>query len=133
MPDNALFYYDLPPLNVQDEKLRDAEEPLREIVEAVKAKKCRDTIRGHFEKVKLGVYHRMTKTKSFYATDKCISCGLCAERCPDQAIEMQNGKPVWVKETCLHCAACISRCPAQAIEHGKGTVGRTRYVNPIFR
>ena len=133
MPDNALFYYNLPPLNVLDEKLRQAEEPLKEIAEAVRAKKCRDTVRGHFEKVKLGVYHKMTKTKSFYVTDKCISCGLCAERCPDQAIEMQNGKPVWVKENCIHCAACICRCPVQAIEHGNSTIGRTRYVNPILR
>lgn len=133
MPDNALFYYNLPPLNVLDEKLRQAEEPLKEIAEAVRAKKCRDTVKGHFEKVKLGVYHKMTKTKSFYVTDKCISCGLCAERCPDQAIEMQNGKPVWVKENCIHCAACICRCPVQAIEHGNSTIGRTRYVNPILR
>lgn len=133
MPDNAVFYFKLPTLAEQDEKLARSDKQLEEIITAVKAKKCRDISNGHFDKVMRGVYHKMNSTKDFRVSEDCISCGKCAERCPDNAIEMQEGRPVWVKPKCLRCAACISRCPVQAIEYGKETVGRVRYLNPIFR
>jgi NAD-dependent dihydropyrimidine dehydrogenase PreA subunit len=65
-------------------------------------------------------------TKPFHVTDKCISCGECAENCPANAITMENGKPQWGKK-CYQCTSCINRCPTQAIEYGKGTTTRGRY------
>ena len=53
--------------------------------------------------------------------------------CPIDAIELQNGKPVWVKKHCTQCLGCINRCPVQAIEYGKDTPGRRRYVHPDLR
>ena len=72
--------------------------------------------------------HDFTKTAKFAASDGCAGCGLCARGCPVNAIEMQAGKPVWVKKSCIHCMSCISRCPKQAIEYGRMTVGKTRHV-----
>ena len=72
-------------------------------------------------------YNPFRKTKKFYADEKCVSCGLCAENCPDKAIAMKNGKPEWVKNKCQHCTACINRCPAKAIQFGKKTAERGRY------
>lgn len=37
-------------------------------------------------------------TAHFRAEDSCIGCGLCARKCPVQAIRMENGRPVWVQE-----------------------------------
>ncbi len=68
-----------------------------------------------------------TKTKKFYATDECVSCGLCAKVCPLNNISLSEGKPKWTGN-CIHCMACINRCPKQAIEYGKGSVGKRRYV-----
>lgn len=65
-------------------------------------------------------------TKPFFVTDKCISCGQCAEDCPAGTITMVNGKPVWGKK-CYQCTACINCCPTRAIEYGKGTAIRGRY------
>lgn len=67
-----------------------------------------------------------TKTKKFYATDECISCGLCERRCVLNNIEMKDGKPSW-KGSCIHCMACINSCPKKAIEYGKNTIGKDRY------
>lgn len=71
-------------------------------------------------------YKFFVKDKSFYATDKCISCGKCAELCPLGNIKLVDGKPKW-QGNCTHCMACISYCPTEAIEYGKKSVGKRRY------
>lgn len=46
--------------------------------------------------------------------EKCTRCGLCAEKCPFNALEMEEGFPV-VQENCLVCGLCADVCPVQAI------------------
>ena len=74
-------------------------------------------------------YRFMAKDKKFFATDKCISCGMCVKLCPLIDIELYNGRPKW-KGNCTHCMACISYCPQTAIEYGKGTANKQRYKFP---
>ncbi len=69
------------------------------------------------------------KTTPYHVTaDKCISCGVCAKVCPADAIQMREGKPVWVKEDCYICMACLNRCPTEAIEYGEFSKGQYRYL-----
>ena len=44
------------------------------------------------------LYLKARRTSNFYVEGSCIGCGLCAKQCPVKAIEIQNGKPVWIKE-----------------------------------
>ncbi len=67
--------------------------------------------------------------RKFYATDACISCGKCVERCMLNNITLKEGKPVWGKQ-CTHCMACICHCPTEAIEYGNNSKGKRRYVCP---
>ena len=49
--------------------------------------------------------------------DKCDGCGLCAQGCPEGALQMIDGKARLVSEiTCDGLGACIGECPLGAIE-----------------
>ena len=69
-------------------------------------------------------------TSNLCVEDSCIGCGLCAGKCPVQAIEMIDKKPVWVKEKCVMCLGCLHRCPKFAIQYGRNTKKHGQYTNP---
>ena len=83
-------------------------------------------------KIGLAMYNRYTRnTANLSVTSACIGCGLCAKKCPAHAIEMKNGKPVWVKDQCVMCLGCLHRCPKFAIQYGSGkTKKHGQYRNP---
>ncbi len=47
------------------------------------------------------------------ATSACVSCGLCAEKCPAGAISMANLKSADTKK-CFSCMRCVVKCPHSA-------------------
>jgi len=51
---------------------------------------------------------------SFELTD-CTGCGQCAEVCPDRAIELEAGRPLWRAEACQGCLGCAQACPAGCV------------------
>ena len=70
------------------------------------------------------------KTSNLHVEDSCIGCGLCAKKCPVQAIEIKDKKPVWVKDKCVMCLGCLHRCPKFAIQYGNGkTKEHGQYTN----
>ncbi len=47
---------------------------------------------------------------------KCISCGLCVDKCPYGAIRLEKGKPASVTiASCHGCGTCVAECPQHAI------------------
>ncbi len=131
MPDNSMLFYQIPSVEEGKERLIAAEKQLVQIKEKIN-RRADEKIGNNTllsDLVGLG-YQLSNKTAKFYADERCIGCGLCAERCPQNVIVMRNGKPHWVKPTCQKCSSCISRCPKQAIQYGTATKKRNRYVNP---
>ena len=48
--------------------------------------------------------------------DKCQGCGTCVDRCIFKAIEIKDGKRVWVDgRQCMGCGVCVDKCPHDAL------------------
>ncbi|TFF98921.1 MAG: 4Fe-4S dicluster domain-containing protein [Promethearchaeota archaeon] len=61
--------------------------------------------------------------------DLCIGCGTCVERCPVDAIELNNeNKAERNADWCIGCGICAHFCPESAISLLEGP--RTVYVPP---
>ncbi|NOQ22366.1 MAG: 4Fe-4S dicluster domain-containing protein [Candidatus Aegiribacteria sp.] len=45
----------------------------------------------------------------------CISCGLCVEACPQDAMSLIDGKAVIDLSKCTACGECVKVCPVNAI------------------
>ena len=77
------------------------------------------------------LYLKARRTSNFYVEGSCVGCGLCAKQCPVKAIEIQNGKPVWIKEHCTLCLRCLHLCPKFSIQYGDGkTKQHGQYHHP---
>lgn len=133
MPENYVMLFDLEADEVNRRIIGESTREIEQISTYIKNKET-------FPKKKVGLLGKLqsalinpiffkfiVKDRDFYATDKCISCGLCKNVCVLNNISYEKGKPDW-NGTCIHCAACISKCPVSAIEYGKKTPGKNRYL-----
>lgn len=65
---------------------------------------------------------------------KCIYCGICAKKCPTQAIEVDRAARCWTIDRlrCITCNYCVEACPKKCLElgaaHGVPTVTKDREV-----
>lgn len=51
---------------------------------------------------------------TYKITDECISCGVCADECPANAIS--EGESIYTVDTneCTDCGSCAEVCPVDA-------------------
>ncbi len=130
MPDNYVILYNPCEKEKALKFLAHSDKEIDIICEDInnRASKCGGVKGGELNSLVVPhLYNIFRTTSKYYADDKCTSCGLCEKICPDGAIEIKNGKPVWTKSKCQHCTACINRCHAKAIQFGKKTSDRNRY------
>lgn len=133
MPENYLMLFDLDSPDINKKIIEKASDKIKEISNYIKNNedfpKYKVDFVGKFQSDIINpiFFKFITKDKKFYATDKCISCGLCEKVCVLNNISYEDGKPVW-NGICSHCAACIFKYPLSAIEYGKKTQGKERYL-----
>ncbi|UCD57342.1 MAG: 4Fe-4S binding protein [Candidatus Hydrogenedentota bacterium] len=47
--------------------------------------------------------------------EKCKGSGLCVDKCPYSAIELEDGKAKIKEDRCIGCGLCATVCPAEAL------------------
>ncbi|MBE6390366.1 MAG: DUF362 domain-containing protein [Lentisphaerae bacterium] len=71
---------------------------------------------GVYFPVKMRKFLRgMLLSKPVVNRKKCISCGLCAQKCPPQTLKMRKGAPKFDYLGCIRCYCCQEFCPNGAI------------------
>lgn len=134
MPDTWTPMFDLTDTEANMRVLEAADKEVDEVIAAVTEKR-----KGDFNKHKgvWGIFtsftrmaYRRESTEKFDVSESCVGCGLCEKVCPDQAIAIKGGRPVWTKESCNFCLRCLHRCPKFAISFGKNSRKHGQYTNP---
>lgn len=137
MPNNYVVGGKLPDKNEAYAKIKSAIPQLKSISDKiVSGEKIYKTDKTPFAGIASGVVNSMfnkymISSKSFNVSDKCISCGKCAEGCPVNNVVIKDGIPHF-GEKCLNCYSCINRCPKEAINIGRKTQKNGRYVCPEY-
>jgi len=91
---------------------------------------CKDCC-GTFGLWKGGTVPMVNATNYLASTieDLCTGCGTCVEKCPVDALELNNdGKAERNEAWCIGCGVCAHFCPESAIKMLEGP--RTVYVPP---
>lgn len=133
MPENYVMLFDIDSDEANKKIIEEGSKKVGEIASFIRNKeafpKKNVSLTGKFQSGVINpiFFKLITKDKKFYATDACISCGICEKVCVLNNISYDNGRPVW-NGSCTHCSACISKCPVGAIEYGKKTRGKDRYL-----
>lgn len=133
MPNNYVVGFEVDQPELAKKKVDLAREKLPQIAQGILAKSSAfDVHEGSGAGWKSFMIHPMfnrfaRSTSAFHVTSDCNACGLCARICPVEAIQLENGRPVWIKAQCEQCSGCINRCPQRAIQYGASTSKRGRY------
>lgn len=133
--DSYLPMFSIPGESEMEDTLAKANTQLEQVCAAVKKREKNQTYSSHGFGAALctaimhSAYQNGRKTAKFTVGDSCTGCGLCEKVCPIGAIELVDGKPLWMKNTCVLCLGCLHRCPQGVIDYGKKTIGKKRYMN----
>ena len=67
--------------------------------------------------LRYGLHKHLLVSDTFTETDsaKCISCGLCVDRCHFGARSLVEGSLIFDVDSCYGCGLCIGVCPENAI------------------
>lgn len=54
--------------------------------------------------------------EKLYTKNRCISCGICVESCPQKALSITSNGILTDRFRCIRCGICVEQCPAMAME-----------------
>jgi len=74
-------------------------------------------------------YHCYTSYLAEVNNEDCIGCGTCVEKCPMEAIELEENIANVDENRCIGCGVCVHHCPEDAMNL-KRTGNREVFVPP---
>ncbi len=138
MPPNYIVLFNLPTEERIVEILKSALVSVKEIAKIIKDNdfllKQDHTFLSHLKSgaINSGFGRYMQSSRSFKISESCTGCGICAENCATNNIEIKDGRPTFA-DKCINCFSCVHRCPQKAINVNAKTEQRGRYVCPEYR
>ena len=70
-----------------------------------------------------------TRPELFFNHDNCKGCGLCVQACPEQAIELHDGRSWTNRNLCQGHGKCAAVCPNEA----RNLMGRYVTAGEVFK
>ena len=68
------------------------------------------------------------KPQLSFMPERCIGCGFCFERCPNEAHRMTDDGHLLDRDKCVECGSCTEKCYAEALEG----IGREETVEEVL-
>ncbi len=138
MPDVWTPIFDLSDMASVARKVQSAKAETQRVAQKIAlhtlGKHIRCTIPATIARLYYRTYEKKRQTYHLHAESTCIGCGLCAKRCPVQAIEMrltqgaEKKYPEWTKPQCTMCLRCLHHCPKFAIQYDRKTIHHGQYT-----
>lgn len=69
----------------------------------------------------------------FYRSNGCITCGLCAQCCPEDAIQVLQDCAHINRADCTHCMQCASVCPAALYQSKRYSLSSDEVLEIVLR
>jgi len=132
MGDNYIRMYGAKSSDVYVERHQKADAKVNHLLKDINQLKNKEAstglIMGTIAKPVYSIWkNRLPKMDKKFNTDSaCNNCGVCAQVCPANNIEMKQDKPSW-NHKCQDCMACIQLCPQKSIALSEKTRARIRY------
>lgn len=73
------------------------------------------------------------KHEIMFFYERCTSCGVCAKRCPQNAIELKDNYPIVDENKCTLCGKCANFCPNNAREYVGQDMRVQELMNEIIK
>lgn len=134
MPDTYTPFFDLSDEAKVRQQNENADAEIEQVIALIK-----EQSKGNYMRRKIPaflmvtyrpIYAFMRQTSLLHVENSCIGCGLCARQCPEKAIAMCDGKPMWTKKQCQMCLRCLHNCPTFAIQVFRLTKKHGQYKHP---